>query len=112
MIMDKMIAYCGLDCSKCDAYLATIHDDWNLRKKTAELWSKLNNITISPDEINCEGCRNDGVKTYFCDKLCQIRRCAIENKMNTCGECAKLLKCDKVSMVVGNNQEALKNLKG
>jgi len=23
--MKKMIAYCGLDCEKCDAYIATIH---------------------------------------------------------------------------------------
>ena len=25
--MRKMIAYCGLDCEKCDAYIATINDD-------------------------------------------------------------------------------------
>lgn len=28
-----MIAYCGLDCEKCDAYLATINDDQALREK-------------------------------------------------------------------------------
>ena len=22
-----LIAYCGLDCEKCDAYLATVHND-------------------------------------------------------------------------------------
>ena len=37
-----MIAYCGLDCKKCDAYLATIHDDQALREKTAKLWAELN----------------------------------------------------------------------
>lgn len=31
--MKKLIAYCGLDCEKCDAYLATINDDQDLRKK-------------------------------------------------------------------------------
>ena len=31
--MRKMIAYCGLDCEKCDAYLATLHDDQALREK-------------------------------------------------------------------------------
>lgn len=31
--MRKMIAYCGLDCEKCDAYLATVRDDQSLRKK-------------------------------------------------------------------------------
>ena len=28
--MRDMIAYCGLDCEKCDAYLATINDRWVL----------------------------------------------------------------------------------
>ena len=26
--MKDMISYCGLNCEKCDAYLATINDDW------------------------------------------------------------------------------------
>lgn len=30
--MRNMIAYCGLDCEKCDAYLATIHNDQALRE--------------------------------------------------------------------------------
>ena len=30
--MKEMIGYCGLDCEKCDAYLATINDDPALRK--------------------------------------------------------------------------------
>ena len=39
MTMKEMIAYCGLDCEKCDAYLATINNDQHLREKTAELWA-------------------------------------------------------------------------
>ncbi len=31
--MKQMIGYCGLDCDRCDAYLATVRDDWQLRKK-------------------------------------------------------------------------------
>lgn len=41
--MKNLIAYCGLDCEKCDAYLATINDNQDLRKKTAKLWAELNN---------------------------------------------------------------------
>ena len=41
--MKKMIAYCGLDCEKCNAYIATINDNQELRKKTAKLWAELNN---------------------------------------------------------------------
>ena len=25
--MKDMIGYCGLDCEKCDAYIATVNDD-------------------------------------------------------------------------------------
>lgn len=109
--MNKMIAYCGLDCSKCDAYLATITNDDNLRKKTAKLWSELNGIIITPDQINCEGCRCDGVKTMFCDKLCEIRKCAMANKFETCGRCAKMDTCSKLAMIIANNNVALDNLK-
>lgn len=52
-MMKKMIAYCGLDCEKCDAYIATINDDQKLREKTAKLWAELNNAPILPEQINC-----------------------------------------------------------
>ena len=42
--MNKMIAYCGLDCESCDAYLATVNDDQELRKKTAKLWVELESL--------------------------------------------------------------------
>ena len=76
--MRKMIAYCGLDCEKCDAYLATVNDDQALREKTAKLWAELNHAPILPEHINCQGCRADGVKTVFCDRLCGIRQCALK----------------------------------
>ena len=37
--MKRLIAICGLDCEKCDAYIATKNDDQELREKTARLWS-------------------------------------------------------------------------
>ena len=61
--MNPFIAYCGLDCEACEARLATIGDDDGLRKKVAKLWSDLNSVEITPEMINCMGCRTDGVKT-------------------------------------------------
>ena len=110
--MKQMIAYCGLDCEKCDAFIATKNDDNALREKTAEYWSKLNGITITPEQINCEGCRNNGKKTVYCDSLCPIRKCAVSHGFSTCGDCAELENCPTVGMVVSNNEQALKNLKG
>ena len=50
-----LIAYCGLNCEKCDAYLATLNNDQTLREKTAKLWAELNQAPILPEHINCEG---------------------------------------------------------
>ena len=108
--MKNFIAYCGLDCEKCEARLATINNDNELRKKVATEWSKLNNITITLEMINCEGCRIDGTKTVFCDKLCKIRQCAMSKNYETCGDCNEMKICKKVAIVIGNNAEALKNL--
>ncbi len=110
--MKEMIGYCGLDCEKCDAYLATINDDQVLREKTAKLWAELNNAPILPEHINCEGCRVDGVKTVYCDSLCAIRQCARKKDMTTCGTCPDLENCQTVGMILSENPEALKNLKG
>lgn len=109
--MNNYIAYCGLDCSKCEARLATVNNDDDLRKKVSELWSRLNGVEITPEMINCEGCRIDGKKTVFCDSLCEIRRCALGKKYETCGDCAKLEACEKLSMIISDNVEAKKNLK-
>ena len=84
--MKTMIAICGLDCEKCDAYIATKNDDQALREKTAKLWSELNNAPIQPEHINCDGCRMNGRKTVFCDRLCQVRQCALSKGIETCGE--------------------------
>ena len=110
--MKDMIAFCGLDCEKCDAYLATKNDDQALREKTARLWSELNQIEILPEQINCEGCRVDGVKTVYCDSLCPIRQCALKKAVTTCGDCADMENFQTVAMVISNNADAARNLKG
>ena len=110
--MKNRIAYCGLNCEKCDAYLATINDDQVLRERTAAKWSELNHITILPEHINCEGCRADGVKTVYCNSLCAIRQCALKRGVTTCGDCQELETCKTVGMVISNSPDALSNLKG
>ena len=72
-IKELLIAYCGLDCSLCEARKATINNDDILRTKVAEDWSILNGVVITKDMINCMGCRLDGIKTPFCESLCPRR---------------------------------------
>lgn len=108
--MNKMIAYCGLNCEKCDAYKATRDNDNALREKTAKLWTEMNGVTITPEMINCEGCRADGVKTPYCDSLCEIRICARKKGFSTCADCGGRESCEKLGMITANNAEAAKNL--
>ena len=110
--MKDMIGYCGLDCEKCDAYIATINDDQALREKTAKQWAELNNAPILPEHINCEGCRVDGVKTVFCEHLCEIRKCASKKGFSTCGNCSELGACQTVGAIISNNPAVWENLKG
>ena len=108
--MKELIAICGLDCETCEARLATIRDDDELRGKVAKLWSELNHAEITPEMINCVGCRMDGVKTPYCESLCLIRQCALEKKLETCGGCSEMDTCEKLGAITGNNAEALQNL--
>ena len=108
--MKKMVACCGLDCEKCDAYIATINNDDDLRKETAKTWSHLNNVEILPENINCLGCRAEGVKTFFCESLCNIRKCAFERGVDTCGECTDRCDCPDLAEIANNSDEARKNV--
>ncbi|MBR6286556.1 MAG: DUF3795 domain-containing protein [Bacteroidaceae bacterium] len=111
MEKENMIAFCGLDCSKCDAYIATKNNDQALREKTAKLWSEMNNVTILPEQINCDGCKANGRKTVYCATLCEIRKCARRKGVATCGNCSKMAGCSTLDTIVGNCPEAMDNLK-
>lgn len=109
--MNELMAYCGLDCEECDARIATLNNDDELRTKTAKLWSELNRAEITAEMINCVGCRVDGVKTPFCNAVCSIRQCAASKKVGTCGDCDKMEQCETLGMVTSNNEQALENLR-
>ena len=108
--VNQMIGCCGLDCEKCDARIATLTDDSALREKTAALWTKLNGVPIPPEMINCTGCRMDGAKTIFCEKLCPVHNCVREKGLNTCAECPQMDGCPTLSCIADNNPSALINL--
>lgn len=109
--MDKLTACCGLDCEKCDARTATLTNDDALRERTAALWSKLNGVTITPEMINCTGCRTEGAKTPFCDRLCPIRGCVREKGLDTCADCAQMDGCRTLGRIAENDPSVLENLK-
>lgn len=109
--MEKVIGCCGLNCAACDARIATLADDNELRSKTAEKWRVHYNVpSMSPEMINCTGCREPGAKLGHCAE-CAIRNCAIEKNYHTCADCPELESCDKVRNIHQYVPEALQNLK-
>jgi hypothetical protein len=109
--MEKLISCCGLNCATCEARIATINNDDELRKATAEKWKAAYNVPdMSPDMINCTGCREEGAKLGHWS-MCQIRVCAAEKGFKTCGECGELEKCSIISGVLKFSPDALSNLK-
>lgn len=90
--MKKHIAMCGLNCSRCNAFIATKNNDDELRKKTAEEWNERyrkdnrGRLPIKPDDINCNACLSDGPIYLYCHR-CKIRQCGLEKKIKNCKEC-------------------------
>ncbi len=109
-MMNDYIAYCGLDCEACEARIATVNNDNELRIKVSKEWSEMNGVEITPEMINCSGCRILGVKTMYCDSLCPIRLCARGKQMETCGSCPEMKSCEKVGAIIGNNPDARERL--
>ncbi len=84
--MDRIVACCGLECSKCDAYVATVNNDDELRKRTAESWSNMFNSDIRTKDINCLGCGSNVLFSH-CHE-CDIRKCNNDRSQENCSKCA------------------------
>lgn len=108
--MKKTIACCGINCDNCDARIATLANDTELREKTAATWKVNYGADITPEMINCTGCREEGVKFAHCSE-CEIRKCADAKGFKTCASCDMLDTCDTVKNLHQYLPEALTNLK-
>jgi len=84
--MEKIIGFCGLVCTECPAYLATVNDDDGLRRKTAAKWSEMYKSEIKPEDIVCDGCTTAGKKFHHCTE-CDMRLCGISKSVKNCGRC-------------------------
>lgn len=93
--MEEIIAYCGITCTECPAYLATQIDDDEERAQVAERWSAEFLSEIKPEDINCDGCLA-GHERYFshCYK-CEIRACGIARGVENCAHCDQYA-CEKL----------------
>ena len=105
-----LIACCGLDCEACEARKATLNNDDDLRREVSRKWCEMNHTDqITPETINCLGCRSDGVKFAYCEYMCTIRKCCIAKGFSTCAACAEKASCKHLMPFI-DNETGSKNL--
>ncbi len=92
--MEEMIGYCGLICSNCGAYKATQKNDDKMRSKIAAEWTQKYHHDFKPEDINCDGCLPNTIKTIGHLNICPIRKCGQAKGVKNCGRCADY-SCDK-----------------
>jgi hypothetical protein len=93
--MEKMIAYCGINCAGCPSYLATQKDDDSMRKQVQDLWKNQFNVDLKLEDINCDGCKGGGKLGFYC-KACGIKKCAEGKNLENCAYCEDYA-CDKLN---------------
>ncbi|MBU7015000.1 MAG: DUF3795 domain-containing protein [Theionarchaea archaeon] len=80
-----MVAFCGLVCNECPAFIAKRTDDNEMREKTAKAWSSPEWV-VEADEINCDGCTGEGEPFKHCT-MCKVRQCGSEKGVINCAHC-------------------------
>ncbi|MEA2008620.1 MAG: DUF3795 domain-containing protein [Chloroflexota bacterium] len=92
----KIIAYCGLICSDCPAYIATQANDQEALEKVAAQWREeydAPNMTVK--SILCDGCLDGPRKCGHCAE-CEIRACAVAKGVLNCAHCNDYA-CEKLT---------------
>lgn len=76
----KLAAVCGLFCPACTVYIGFHGDPGRLEGMSQRLGQSI-------DKMQCEGCRSDK-RSYYCENLCTMYKCAAQKGLEYCGECA------------------------
>jgi hypothetical protein len=92
--MEKMIAFCGLNCDGCPIHLATLEQDSaikkSMRESIAEQCSKYYGMHILPEDVmDCDGCCSDTGRLFSGCLECEIRKCVLLKKIESCARCGE-----------------------
>lgn len=102
-----MIAYCGIDCSECQAFQATQKNDIAELERVAQKWSG-EDSKLTAKDVTCDGCFSTRTSKY-CSTGCKIRPCATTKQVKNCAYCVDY-KCDKLVPFLQNAPKAAQKL--
>jgi len=93
--LERITAFCGIDCASCKAFIATRENDDVKRREIAAEWSKAFGLEIKPEEVNCDGClTKKGRHINYCN-VCEIRQCGMKKAIENCAYCTDYA-CEKL----------------
>jgi hypothetical protein len=95
--MERLVAFCGLICTECPAYLATQADDDAARARVAAEWTEAYGLAgLTVTDVNCDGCSARSRLSNFCYE-CPIRKCAQERTRSNCAHCEEYERCEHLN---------------
>lgn len=107
--MEKMIAYCGLDCLQCKAYKATQAGDMPALAKVAKAWSVSGEVPFTTEDMLCDGCTPESERIFSWCAQCPIQVCAMDRGLENCAHCEDY-GCDNLKERFKASPQAKKNL--
>ena len=108
--MEKMIAFCGLDCAGCEAYTATQADDLAAKQALLKKWQvEYNSPEMTLASTTCDGCTSSERLGGYCN-ACPIRACALDKSVVNCAYCDSYETCETLLPFLDDVPEAGKNL--
>jgi len=104
-----MLAYCGIDCSKCPAYRGTVEGDVSLLEEAARSFS---NGAFEAEEWVCLGCppADQQFIAKFCAS-CGVRSCAVGHGVQNCAACDDFDDCTLLREFIGDDDKLALKMK-
>ena len=108
--MAQLLGFCGLDCTECEAYQATMANDEAAKLEVLEKWRvEYNAQDMTLASITCEGCTSSGILGGYCHE-CPIRACGVERGVVNCAYCDDYETCETLQDFISNVAIARENL--
>jgi hypothetical protein len=101
-----MIAYCGLVCTACPAYVATQANNWDaLERLAAHAREAYGQPDATAESTMCDGCLTGSSRLCAYCTVCDVRACARTLNLANCAQCADY-GCAKLQAFWGMAPEA------